>query len=119
VRDWVAFHCGAMFADAAAADFAVALDMPRLATLARGTDEAPERGATLILQVGGFGAGQALRLSGPGLAAPAVLKVAGLPADFVAQWRDNHAGFPCGVDLILTAGETVAALPRSVAIEAV
>lgn len=116
-RDWVVFHCGAPVVDAAGdAEFVVAAAMPDLATLEAGSDEAPEEGATLVLQVAGFGHGQKLVLAGPGLKVPAVLEVEGLPDDFVAQWGRNHKLFPRGVDLILCAGDRLAALPRSVRI---
>ena len=36
-----------------------------------------------------------------------------VPEGFVAQLAENRAGFPLGVDLILTAPGRVAALPRS------
>ena len=36
---------------------------------------------------------------------------------FVQEWAANHAMFPRGVDLILCAGNRLAALPRSVRIE--
>lgn len=88
-----------------------------LAGFRTGTDDAPEDGATVILQVAALGRGRALRLSGPGLAVPAVLRVNGLAAGFVAEWAANHAGFPRGVDLILCAGRHLAALPRSVRVE--
>ena len=116
-RDWVAFHCGAPAASLPEAAFAVALTMPRLQDIPAGTDDAPEEGATLVLQVASLGVGTALRLSGPGLRVPVLLHVTGLPDDFVAQWRENHRRFPRGVDIVLCAGEQVAALPRSVAIE--
>ena len=116
-RDWIAFHCGAAIVpwigDAA---FAVAPAMPDLSTLNSGSDEIPEDGATLILQVRGFDPGIPLSLSGPGLAAPAKLTVDGLPREFLVAWETNHALYPRGVDLILCAGTTVAALPRSVRI---
>ena len=117
---WIAFHTGATrTADAAAASFVLALSMPDLATLSAGADEAPETSATVILQVAAFGGGRRLRLAGPGLRVPAVVAVDGLPADFVAHWRRNRALFPRGVDLILCAGDRVAALPRSVSVEEV
>jgi len=50
---------------------------------------------------------------------PVVLEIDGLPADFAARWAANHALFPRGVDVILCAGTSVAALPRSVTVEAV
>lgn len=116
-RDWIAFHCGATIMpriqDAA---FAVADEMPDLAMLNTGSDEIPEDGATLILQVRGFERGMKLRLAGPGLAAPATVAVDGLPAGFVAAWEANHALYPRGIDLILCAEETLAAFPRSLRI---
>jgi alpha-D-ribose 1-methylphosphonate 5-triphosphate synthase subunit PhnH len=33
------------------------------------------------------------------------------------MWRRNHSLYPRGLDLVLCAGTTLAALPRSVAIE--
>ena len=60
-------------------------------------------GLLILLQVAGFGSGRRLRLSGPGLRAPADFAVAGLPDDFVTQWHANRTQFPCGVDLILCA----------------
>jgi alpha-D-ribose 1-methylphosphonate 5-triphosphate synthase subunit PhnH len=42
--------------------------------------------------------------------------VYGLPRDFAAIWQRNHALFPRGIDLILCAGNQLAALPRSVSI---
>lgn len=115
--DWLVFHCSTTpVASPASAAFVVARALPDFASLASGTDEAPEAAATVILQVAGFGRGAVLRLAGPGLAAPATLQVDGLPADFVARWAANHALFPRGVDLVLCAGTTLAALPRSLSI---
>jgi alpha-D-ribose 1-methylphosphonate 5-triphosphate synthase subunit PhnH len=118
-RDWIAFHCGAGFASVSAqAGFALALALPDLATLSPGTHEQPETAATLILQVGSLTEGARYRLSGPGLRATKTLAVSGLPAEFVEIWQRNREGFPLGVDLVLCAGETLAALPRSVTVEA-
>ena len=113
--EWIAFHCGASVTEAAA-EFVVATSLPALGALDAGSDEAPEASATLILQVAALGEGTPLRLAGPGLREPATLRVLGLGAGFVAAWADNHALFPRGVDLVLCAGETVTALPRTVAI---
>ena len=117
-RDWLAFHCGASIVAAPdAAAFAVALSLPELATLATGTHETPEESATLIVQIAALGAGVRDRRSGPGLREPTLLAADGLPAGFATIWRWNHALYPCGVDIILCAGTTLAALPRSVLIE--
>ena len=115
---WVAFHAGAPLAPLDRAAFAVALCAVPLAGLDAGTDDAPEGGATLILQVPALGQGRRFRLSGPGLAGPAVLEVAGLPDGFAAEWAANHALYPRGVDLVLCAGDRLAALPRTVTVEA-
>ena len=117
-RDWLAFHCGAAIVAAIeAAAFAVALSLPDLATLPAGTHEAPELSATLILQLAALGAGARYRLSGPGLREPALLSATGLPAGFASAWQRNHALYPCGVDIVLCAGTTLTALPRSVSVE--
>jgi alpha-D-ribose 1-methylphosphonate 5-triphosphate synthase subunit PhnH len=113
--DWLRFHCGAeLVDDPAAARFVVADAMPELASLDSGTDEGPEDSATLILQVAALGEGTTLTLAGPGLRVPAALHVTGLPDGFPARWAANHALFPRGIDMILTAGTVLTALPRSV-----
>lgn len=116
-RGWIAFHCGAMFTDAGRAHFALALTCPDFANLNAGTDEGPEESCTLILQVKALGSGTAFRLSGPGLQRSALLNVDGLPVDFAARWAANAALFPRGIDIVLCAGTTLAALPRSVMVE--
>jgi alpha-D-ribose 1-methylphosphonate 5-triphosphate synthase subunit PhnH len=116
-RDWLVFHTGAPVVDALGdAAFVAATAMPDLGALGSGSDEGPEESATLVVQVAGFGRGRKLVLAGPGLKAPGVLEVDGLPEGFVAAWARNHALFPRGVDIILCAGNQVAALPRSVRI---
>ena len=116
-RDWIAFHCGAPAAVPLTAALALALGPVRLHDFPAGTDDAPEWGATVILQVAALGRGRALRLSGPGLFQPAALAVDGLPDGFAAEWAANQALFPRGIDLILCAGREIAALPRTVRVE--
>jgi alpha-D-ribose 1-methylphosphonate 5-triphosphate synthase subunit PhnH len=113
---WIAFHCGPVRAEPAAADFVLAEALPDLAALRAGTDECPELSATVILQVPALGAGRGWTLAGPGLAAPSRFAAEGLPDDFAARWAANHALYPLGADLILCAGDRVAALPRSVSV---
>jgi alpha-D-ribose 1-methylphosphonate 5-triphosphate synthase subunit PhnH len=57
-----------------------------------------------------------LRLVGPGVPGVSELDVAPLPADFLAQCAANHARFPLGIDLILSAGSRLAALSRSISV---
>ena len=116
--DWIAFHCGApLVTEPNDAAFAFTGSTLTLDHFSRGTHEAPETAATVIVQVKALGRGDGYRLSGPGLAAPSLLKVDGLPRGFARAWSENRARFPLGVDLILCAGSTLCALPRSVAVE--
>ena len=115
--DWVRFHCGSEpIATVADAGFVLADTLPDLTTLAQGSDEAPQDSATIILQVASLTEGAHYTLRGPGLQSTATLSVSGLPADFAARWAANHALFPRGVDLILCAGDSLLALPRSLSI---
>ncbi len=114
--EWVAFHCGARRAEAGAAQFAVVSGSAALERFSAGSDEEPERSATVILQVEALGTGEPLRLSGPGLAGEEVLEVTGLPEGFAGFWLANRRLFPRGIDVILCAGDSLAALPRTVGI---
>lgn len=117
---WVRFHCGASLVAPGAAQFVLDASVT-LADLDAGTEEEPERGATLILEVASLGASldghPGWRLTGPGIRDAHHLTVQGAPADFVSAWRASRARFPRGIDVILCAGNTLAALPRTVMIE--
>jgi alpha-D-ribose 1-methylphosphonate 5-triphosphate synthase subunit PhnH len=118
VAEWLRFHCGAPITqEIGAARFALACGAaPSLESLDVGTDEDPQLGATLILQVAGLVAGDGWRLTGPGIQHEHRLHVLGAPADFTAAWARNHTLFPRGIDVLLCAGDSIAALPRSVMI---
>jgi len=116
-RDWAVFHTGAPLSQAPHARFALALGCPDFTQFPSGNDEAPEESCTLILQVRALGTGVAYRLQGPGLREATELRADGLPDDFAARWAANHALFPRGIDIILCAGNRIAALPRSVRLE--
>ena len=113
---WAAFHCGAPQVDMKQADYLFTSQRPPLASLASGSDEMPERGATLVLDMAIFGQGRHYRLTGPGIAKDQHLHV---PFDesFAAEWQINHQNFPRGLDMILCSGQQIIALPRSVCIE--
>ena len=115
---WLRFHGGApVVAQPGAAAFVLATGAaPPLGTLAQGSEEEPQGGATLLLQVAALAEGERWRLSGPGIEHEHRLRVTGAPAGFLAAWAANRAGFPCGVDVVLCAGDRLAALPRSVMI---
>jgi len=115
---WLRFHCGCPIASPEEANFVLATaEPPALAALAQGSDEEPERGATLVLQVAALEAGRGWSLTGPGIAREHRLQVDGLPPGFLAEWRRQRDSFPRGVDVILCAGTRVTALPRGIRIE--
>ena len=116
---WLRFHAGApVVAQPAEAAFLLACGTPpALHDLAQGSQEEPHRSATLVLQVAALEEGAGWRLTGPGIEQAHRLRVAGLPAGFAAEWQANHARFPRGIDLVLCAGDRLAALPRTTALE--
>jgi alpha-D-ribose 1-methylphosphonate 5-triphosphate synthase subunit PhnH len=120
-RDWLRFHTGAPIVERPRdAGFALVADsgrLPALDVFSRGTDERPERSATLIVQVADLRPHEGHRLTGPGIAGEARLAVRGLPATFWDALRDNHAQFPRGVDVLLTAGPRLAALARTTRVD--
>jgi alpha-D-ribose 1-methylphosphonate 5-triphosphate synthase subunit PhnH len=112
---WVRFHCGCPVVEEGAA---FVLDpAASLLSLDPGTEEEPQSGATLLLEVEHLEEGAGWRLAGPGIRDTHRLAVFGAPRGFVADWARNRARFPRGVDVILCAGERIAALPRTVRIE--
>ena len=117
VRDYLRFHCGAPLvatpADARFALIADPTDIPPLAAFDAGTDERPDRSATLLVQVHELASATGRRLSGPGIDGEARLEVDGLPLGFWDAARANAARFPRGVDVIFVARDTIVATPRS------
>jgi alpha-D-ribose 1-methylphosphonate 5-triphosphate synthase subunit PhnH len=114
---YLAFHCGApLTRSPAEARFAFIADtaaLPRLDNFGLGTDEYPERSATLVVQVAGLVADSGIVLTGPGIRDKVRLGVAGLPARF---WNERGALaelFPRGLDVIFVSGNRLAALSRS------
>ena len=116
-ENWLRFHTGAQrAATAQKAAFAVLLNagaLPLLNTFAIGTVEAPERAATLLIEVPSFESGPAVEWRGPGIQHIEVVRIAGLPDDFWLQWQANNASFPQGIDIIFTCADAVLGLPRT------
>lgn len=88
-------------------------DMPAFVQCRQGDPAYPDRSATLIIEVQSLENGAPLRLTGPGIQDEQVLRVQGLPGDFLEQWQTNNLRFPLGVDVILTQGRLVCGLPRT------
>jgi len=114
---YLAFHCGAPQAPSLAeARFGFIADpgaLPPLADFALGTDEYPERSATLVIEVAGLAENAGAILRGPGILGERRLAVSGLPARFWAERAALAELFPRGLDVLFTSGRRLAALPRS------
>lgn len=117
VVSWLRFQTGCpLVTDPGESAFAIVGDviaLPPFEAFACGTPDYPDRSTTLILQLPRLTGGAELTLSGPGIRGAATLCAAGLPEDLVARNAANRALFPRGVDLLLVAGNEVAALPRT------
>lgn len=117
VLAWTAFHTGTpIVSDPGRAVLAVVADasaMPSLDKFMPGSQEYPDRSATVLIQLPSLEGGQPLTLAGPGIDGAVTFGPVGLPAGFAAQWQQNSALFPRGIDLIFAAGNRVVCLPRS------
>ena len=120
VIDYLSFHCGSTIIDVpAAAAFALVTHPQRLqlARFAQGSMDYPDRATMLLVQVASLTAGPQRMLCGPGIREQQAIHIAGLPADFDAQWYANGAGFPTGVDLVFCCGDRIVGLPRTTRID--
>jgi alpha-D-ribose 1-methylphosphonate 5-triphosphate synthase subunit PhnH len=122
--DPLRFHTGMRAARSESDAAFVAVDAEHAAPslwsrLASGTDERPQDGATLLVDVSSLHAGRAgpgesaLVLRGPGIESEHRLAVGGLDARFWAARAALAPAFPRGVDLVLACGARLAALPRT------
>ncbi|MEC8642752.1 MAG: phosphonate C-P lyase system protein PhnH [Pseudomonadota bacterium] len=109
VRDWIAFHTGAPITTPSQAAFAVGswADLMPLAQYRTGTASYPDRSVTLIVEYPDLGEG-GLAICGPGIETTSNLAVPD-----AAFFAFNAARFPLGIDMILTDGVRLAAVPRS------
>jgi len=118
---WLRFHTGAPLADQPqAAAFAVVTDlsqMPCLADFAQGSPASPEQSTTVMMELPAFEGGIPQAWRGPGIEHVTVVSLAGLSDDFWRQCQTNQAGFPQGVDMVLTCGEWAIGLPRSTQVQ--
>lgn len=124
-RAWLRFHTGTSASSQAAAMTAARacdVDAALWNALDPGTDEAPQSGATLFVEVQALSDqpledAVALKLRGAGIETSRDLAVAGLPAAFW-RWRTAlRSELPRGVDLVLLCGARLAAIPRSTHVE--
>jgi alpha-D-ribose 1-methylphosphonate 5-triphosphate synthase subunit PhnH len=117
VAKWIRFHCSApVVTDSAVAHFAVVGAPDKLQGFERfalGSGEYPDRSTTLMIQVESLTEGPAIELSGPGIDGATMLRATHGVPDLLDRLAANHARFPRGVDLILVAGDSIVALPRT------
>ena len=118
--EWLGFHTSApLTKDKSEARFAfLELDAPLCAfgLFAAGTQEYPDRSTTVVIEIASLEGGAPLTLSGPGIDGTATMSPIGLPEQFLRQWADNKTLFPRGIDVVLTAGDKLLCLPRTVKI---
>lgn len=117
VSAWIGFHTGArLVREPGEASFAVIArpaTMPPLPAFRQGTDDYPDRSATIVLHLDSFAGGRRLALRGPGIDGAGELSPAPLPDRLLAELGDNRNRFPLGVDLILATPDAIAGLPRT------
>ena len=116
--DFLRFHCSARIVnDSQAADFGVIVGIPpSLSTFNTGSDAYPESGTTLIIQVATLSEAGSLILSGPGIDSRREIGIDGIAPAFWPAREAIVRGFPRGLDLIFTAGQRIAAIPRTTAV---
>lgn len=112
---YLKFHCGTRITgDTAEAAFAILDKAPEnLTGFDTGTDEYPENGATLIIQIDTLEAGGPLVLKGPGIKDEAHLDLPDVPAAFWSARATQQRYFPRGIDLVFVSGASMVAIPRT------
>lgn len=117
LKGWIGFHTGAeIVASSAHARFAFLAagePIPDFHGFTAGSQDYPDRSATLVIELPALTGGPELKASGPGIKNSTVIAPQGLPADFLRRWAANRAFFPLGLDIVFTAGTELMALPRS------
>lgn len=97
------------------APLATAEDVAMLSGLRIGTLACPDEAATLFASAR-FGAGQALRLIGPGIRGSLTIRIDGVHPSFW-RMRASSIHYPLGWDLYVLDGDRLIGIPRSTKIE--
>jgi len=114
------FHCGCRLVDEPGqAEFAlISPDFDGdLTHFAQGSHEYPDRSTTVIVQVENLDSASTWALRGPGIDGVRKVGIAGLDPRWPGMLADNCSRFPCGVDLLFTAGTALMGLPRTTRVE--
>lgn len=88
----------------------------QLNALSAGSAIAPETSATLIVQLSSLSGGRMLRLTGAGINEERMIAPQ-LPECILHELTERPHPFPLGVDLILTCGDRLLAIPRTTHVE--
>jgi alpha-D-ribose 1-methylphosphonate 5-triphosphate synthase subunit PhnH len=114
IRDWIAFHAGAPVVSRERAAFAVGTweALLPLRGYRIGLPEYPDRSATLIVERKAL-SDRTATIAGPGLRDASTMDLPETEA-----FRANARHFPLGLDFFFTAGDQVAALPRTTKVSA-
>ncbi|MEP6149080.1 MAG: phosphonate C-P lyase system protein PhnH, partial [Nisaea sp.] len=112
---YLKFHCGTRIVPGTKdAAFAILDGTPDdLSAFNTGTEEYPELGATLIIQVETITTNGPLVLTGPGIKESAQLGLPDVPAAFWESRTKLQRYFPRGIDLVFVSGASMTALPRT------
>jgi alpha-D-ribose 1-methylphosphonate 5-triphosphate synthase subunit PhnH len=117
VPAWLSFHTGAPVTDVKPEARFVFIEagglVPGFDQFALGTQEYPDRSATLVLEISALNGGPEFAATGPGIKGETIVAPQGLPEIFLTLWAENRTLFPRGVDLILVAGTDILCLPRT------
>ncbi len=116
VSNWLRFHTGTPLVQEPAQAAIVLLhadQLPPLHSFDWGSDAAPERGASLLIQVADFTDEPMPQGRGPGIRAAIAVPGCGLGRDFWQQRAAMATAFPRGVDLYLGRDGELIGLPRS------
>lgn len=121
LRQHLRFHCGCpLAASPDQAAFAFVCDptaMPPLAAFCQGEAEYPERSTTIVVAASLAPSSPGWNITGPGIEGQGEVRCGGLPGEFWNQWKENHAAYPLGVDVLFVDRDAVCGMPRTVALE--
>lgn len=109
LRQWLTFHTGAPVVAPEQAMFALGhlQGLGDLTRYAKGTDQYPDRGCTLLVQL------EHLENSGATLTGPGIEDAIELNVPAHPQWSVVRGPYPLGLDVMFVSGDQIAGLPRS------
>jgi alpha-D-ribose 1-methylphosphonate 5-triphosphate synthase subunit PhnH len=120
-RDFLKFHTGCRIVENPEdSKFAIVnskTSLEALKSLPIGTQEYPDRSATLIIAIDGMSPNAGLTLTGPGIKTRNIIELNTVSKEFWGWFQSNCKKFPLGIDTIFASAHQIAALPRTVTVE--